>query len=466
MRVRDLWFAEAPVRDTGGQPVHGADGRVVMQKRKTARHPENGGSEKARRWLAIWNDPDGNEKTRAFEKQADARAYAKKMESDALRGEYIDPKAGKGSFGELALRGLNLRKVGGASRERYDSVFRNHVEPRFGKRPVKAISVSEIAGWLRGPLSELSESMQETAYMIVNGTLELAVADNLRKDNPARAKIVRDLVPHPEPGPRDVWPAATVWRIRDEHPEPYRALVDCAAGLGLRRGCAFALAEDDFDFAARKVRVRRQLAYVGGQWVFKMPKGEKERTVPLPRGVAASVAAHMAKYPPVSCTLPWMDKEGRLRGQVTVKLIFVWHGGGRDLDRPPSLRAKTYGKPIAAPSYEQGVWKPALSRAGIIPPPGKNAKGSRRYGTGGVTGAGMHILRHFYETALDEGGVSLAGQMEFLGHSRKGKVITIAVYSHVTEDTFETARQAVDSRLFRLRPVESSGTVTEFRSAQ
>jgi integrase len=465
MRVKDLWFSGVPVRGPDGKAVRGSDGRIVTGKRKTARHPDRGGNRNAKRWLAVWSDPDGNEKTRAFAKQESARAYARKMEADAERGEYVDPKAGKGTFGELARKHLRLRDVGASSRERYDSVFRNHVEPVFGKRPVRAVRVSEIAEWLRGPLSRLSGSVQEAAYMIVAGTFDLAVADKLRRDNPARSPVIRP--PRAEQSRRAVWDAATVWRVRDEHPGPYRALADCAAGLGLRRGCAFALGEEDLDFGDGKVHVRRQLAWVGGRLVFKLPKGGRERTVPLPRGVSASLRAHMAQYAPVACTLPWMNEDGTLaEDPVTVRLIFTWRGGGRDPERGPLLREKTYGKPISAASYEQGVWKPALSRAGVIPPPEKNARGIRQYRTGGAKGLGMHILRHVYETVLDEGGVSLAGQMEFLGHSRKGKVITIAVYSHVTEETFESARQAVDSRLFRLRPVAPSGTVTELRSAR
>ena len=78
----------------------------------------------------------------------------------------------------------------------------------------------------------------------------------------------------------------------------------------------------------------------------------------------------------------------------------------------------------------------------------------------------MHALRHFYSVTLQDSGVSLAGVMEFMGHSRKGKVVTVAIYGHVTEETFEQARAAVDKTLFRLRPVISPGTVTELRSAQ
>ena len=41
-RVRDLWHDK--------------------KRRKTARHPDRGGNKDAKRWLAIWLDPDGKEK--------------------------------------------------------------------------------------------------------------------------------------------------------------------------------------------------------------------------------------------------------------------------------------------------------------------------------------------------------------------------------------------------------------------
>ncbi|MGH3247335.1 MAG: hypothetical protein ACRDOI_14160, partial [Trebonia sp.] len=79
---------------------------------------------------------------------------------------------------------------------------------------------------------------------------------------------------------------------------------------------------------------------------------------------------------------------------------------------------------------------------------------------------GMHALRHFYSTALQDAGVPPVGVMEFMGHSRKGLPVTFLVYGHVTDETFDKARTAIDRALFKLRPVPSSGTVTELRAAQ
>jgi hypothetical protein len=112
------------------------------------------------------------------------------------------------------------------------------------------------------------------------------------------------------------------------------------------------------------------------------------------------------------------------------------------------------------------VWKPALTAAGLIPQPSRDGRGELKYAA--APHDGQHAARHFFSVTLQDGGVSLAGVMDFMGHSRRGKVVTVAVYGHVTEETFAQARAVIDAKLFRLRAVESgsSGTVTELRPAR
>lgn len=455
-RVKDLWVSEVPVKDAAGKVVHGVDGRVVTTKKKTRKHPDNGGNPNAKRWQAEWADPDGNIKTKVFAKKTEATAHWKKMEADAERGEYIDPDAGKEKFGPLAEKYLRLRAVGGTSREKYERVYRNQVKSAFAHRSVRAVKPSEVLEWLRTPeISKLSASVQNIAYMIVAGTFDLAVADKLRRDNPARSKIV-PTPPKGDPVHRDAWTAELVWRVTDAHPERYRAIPVCAASLGLRQGEALALAEGDFDFEAGKVNIRRQVARVGQTWVFKRPKEGKERTVPLPLGLARIIAAHIAAYPPKPYELPWLDEDGQLANDPHVcRILFRWMS-----DDP-----RTNNQHIKSVRYDHSLWNPALAAAGVIAPPVATEGRGIAY-RGGTQGNGTHALRHFYSTTLQDAGVSLAGVMDFMGHSKKGQPVTLGVYGHVTEETFEQARQAVDKTLFRPRLVKPAGTVTELRAAQ
>jgi integrase len=433
-RVRDLWHDR--------------------KRRKTARHPDRGGNEDAKRWLAVWLDPDGKERTKAFTTQAAAKKYAAKMEADAERGEYVDPKAGREKVGTLAAKHVRLRDVGASSRRLYEAALRNHVLPAFGDRSVKSVRPSEIREWLGGPMGELSGSVRSRAYLILRGAFELAVADGLLRDNPAASKIITR--PKPDESDREPWDADTVWRVIDAHPPEYRALIIAEAGLGLRQGEACGLAAEDVDFEAGKVTVRRQLSRQGKEWVFKAPKGGRERTVPLSRGMASALAAHIAAYPPEPYALPWMDEKGKSRGEHSCSLLFRWQGGD----------PRSAGRHILSTSYDRAVWKPALVAAGLIPQPDRD--GYRRLVFAAAPHDGQHAARHFFSVTLQDGGVSLAGVMDFMGHSRRGKVVTVAVYGHVTEETFAQARAVIDAKLFRLRAVESgsSGTVTELRPAR
>ncbi|CNE44778.1 integrase fusion protein [Mycobacterium tuberculosis] len=465
-RVKDLWFSE--VRDP--------DDPTRKIRRKTKRHPDRGGSKNAKRWLACWIDPDGKEATKAFHIKDQASKYARKMEEDAARDEYIAPNAGKQQLGPLGRKWLRLRDVGAGAVIRYETVLRRYIEPTFAERQVQSVKPSEVLAWQREVGKQTGASTLETAHWILCSVFDLAVADGLRRDNPVRSPIVP--TPRREPAERDPWSIERVWSVIDHHPAPYRAVPIVAAGCGMRQGEAFAVAVDDFDFDAGRVAIARQVVRIGGRIVFKLPKGGKGRTAPLSPGVARTVQAHMDEYPAVATTLPWMNEDGELaEDEVTVKLLFVWRGGpflpthpvkdGAARQRGRAREVRTEGENLQTSAYNEKVWKPALAAAEVIPPAERNAWGSWSYRASRRDG--MHALRHYFSTTLMDAGVSLAGVMEFMGHSKKGAPVTLGVYGHVTEETYESARNAVDRSLFRLRPVHdqrASGTETEQAASQ
>lgn len=46
-------------------------------------------------WEAVYREPDGRQRTKAFRRKADASAFLSTVEADKLRGSYLDPSAGK-----------------------------------------------------------------------------------------------------------------------------------------------------------------------------------------------------------------------------------------------------------------------------------------------------------------------------------------------------------------------------------
>jgi integrase len=358
------------------------------------------------------------------------------METDLSRGDYIDPTAGRVRFDEIGRRWLSSRLVDPASAIQYESKWRLHVEPTFGRRQVKSIRPSEIAAWLTQLDNSFGPSTARAALLVLQGALDLAVADETIKRNPAKSKVVK----RPPTTQRAVkpWPDRTVLRIVDAHPAAFQPIAVIAAGCGLRQAEIFGLASEDFDFEERVINVRRQVKKLGKEFVFALPKNDKERTVPLPDWVARTVQSHITTNKPRPYTLPWERPGGRAE---TVNLLFRW----------------TDDKHIRARGYDELIWKPALAEADVIPPPGKDTRGRNRYITDRTTG--MHAMRHYYASVTLADGVNVKELAEYLGHHDPG--FTLRLYTHLLPSSHERARTAIDDRLFRPRLVASDGAVTE-----
>ncbi len=103
---------------------------------------------RGKRYLAVWRDESGRERTEAYATKAEADARWKSMDTDRSRGEYTDPRAGRELLTAVAGRWLASRVVDPASMIRYEAVWRLHIEPTFGHRQVKAIRPSDIQVWL------------------------------------------------------------------------------------------------------------------------------------------------------------------------------------------------------------------------------------------------------------------------------------------------------------------------------
>ena len=96
---------------------------------------------------AVWARPDGRETTRAFAKQSDAVKYATTMETDALRGTYIDPRAAKITVAQWCdtwLAGYETRRP---STVRQAKVHLRQVTAEFGAVPLAGVRPSHVRAW-------------------------------------------------------------------------------------------------------------------------------------------------------------------------------------------------------------------------------------------------------------------------------------------------------------------------------
>ncbi len=173
---------------------------------------------------------------------------------------------------------------------------------------VKSLLPSEIAVWLTDLMGAYGPSTARSAFLVLNGCLELATADELIKRNPAQARVVK------KPARRFskvvAWSDGAIERIIEAHPEQYRLIPTIGSAAGLRQGELFGLAIEDFDFDEQVIRIRRQIKRLGQRWVFALPKNDRERIVPMSPHLAKLAREHIDTFGTMPISLPWERIDG------------------------------------------------------------------------------------------------------------------------------------------------------------
>ncbi len=361
------------------------------------------------RWRARYRDPGGRERSKTFSRRADAERFLAITEADKAHGTWLDPAAGRMTFGEYAASWQQLQVHRGTTADQVHSYLRNHVLPAFGHRPLAGVRPSEIQAWVKDRGGVLAPGTVEVVYRYLAAIFASAVKDRLIATSPCIG------VKLPRPAPAEVAPPSTeeVLALADAVPARYRGLVLLAAGTGLRQGEAFGLMLAKVDFLRRLLRVDQQLVLRARHApVLAPPKTDASvRRVPLPEGLVHVLAAHLAEFPAV---------EVAGYGQ----LLFTTAKG-------EPLRRNRFGE----------VWRRAALRSGL-----------RRDLT-------FHDLRHYYASLLIRHGESVKVVQRRLGH--KSAQETLDTYGHLWPDSDDRTRQAVDGELFdrshRTRPSAAVG---------
>ncbi|MFF0290278.1 tyrosine-type recombinase/integrase [Streptomyces sp. NPDC005262] len=387
--IQDRWYKIELGRD--GKPV----------KVKTDRHGVG------MRYRARYVGPDGTEKSKSFADKQKRRAetWLANIEADMSRGDYIAPGAGKVTFEQYAIKWMTTQMTDPATRESVEMRLRLHAIPHIGKRSIGSFNPTHLRLWMRSlEDAGLSAAYRRGIFAHVSTVFTAAVEDRLIRANPCSARSVK--APRLDPRKVKPWTADRVKVVRAALPERYRALVDPAAGCGLRQGEVFGLAVEDVDFLGGLVHVVRQVKLLRNRPVFAPPKGGKERDVPLPESIAFALAGHLTLFPAAEVTLPWKTVDGP---PVTAALIF----------RSPE------GLSLNRNRFNDRQWRPALRAAGV------------------VTGRdnGMHALRHFYASVLLDAGESIKALSEYLGHHDPGFTLRTCTHLMPSSETRTSDRR-------------------------
>ena len=228
---------------------------------------------------------------RGFTRKVDAELFAAEVEVDKSRGAYVSPTVGRTTVGELGPAWLARQKghMKPSGFRSYDSAWRMHVEPAWGKRQIVGIRFSEVQAWVAELSSRKGSSIVRTAYSVLARIFDDAVRDRMLAANPARGAKLPPKAPQ-----RHVYLTADqLARLADESGR-YRALVLLLGVGGLRWGEAAALRVSDVDFLRRRVYLTRNAVMVSNRVIVGTLKTHKDRTVALPAFVTDELSVTAA----------------------------------------------------------------------------------------------------------------------------------------------------------------------------
>ena len=357
------------------------------------------------RWRARYRDQNGRSRSKTFDRKADAESFLARTVSDMARGEWIDPRAARVPFNELAdMWWETTVKLAPTTRRGYWQLLQTHVRPYFGSRRQNSIQWIDVERFIAAKLTAgHSPKRVRDMVSVVSAVLKMAVRGGLRRDNPG--------ADHTIPARRSKVGRAAILTMEEVHQlvrhtrDPYKPAVWMLALLGLRPAELCGLRVGALDFVRCTVHVTETFNVVHRY-------GDTKRT--LVEGPTKSTAGDRVIPMPT-----W------LRDDLAQMLA-----GRPELDRAPSaplFRAVKGRGRLEVPTLRDHIIRPALRAAGL-------PESFRTYD-----------LRHTHASLLIGQGATPLEVAQRMGHTNAS--ITLRVYGHV----FEGAQEKLTAKLDDLR---------------
>lgn len=347
-------------------------------------------------WRAEYRDGAGHRHSLTRDTRREAQAAASEAERDVRRGRHVGPRAGRILLGRHESGWRAARVVEATTAATDAGRLERHVLPTWRDVPLDAVTPSGVQAWVKrlgvpkpgGP--GLSAASIRSCHQLLVSILEAARRDGLIADNPARGVTL----PATPPGVDRYLTRDEVADIAAELAAPHDLVLATLAYTGLRWGELAGLHVARLDLLRRRVDVVETLVELPGRREVKAyPKGGRRRTVPLPRGLAAELAAHLVGH----------------------------------------------GDPLVFPGLSRHTWArsvlhPALGQA-------NTARLERQPPDSTIAPFRVHDLRHTYASWLVQDGLTLPEVAAVMGHA---SIATTMRYAHLAPDTHDRVLGVLD----------------------
>ena len=355
------------------------------------------------RWYVRYRDPSGEQRTKTFDRRIDAERYLTGIESSKLSGSYVDPARSRVTVGEWTDRWLaGQAHLKPTTRERYESIVRKHIRPRWGTTKLADVAHADIQTWVTKLCRSAEPATVRKIPRVPSLLLTLAVKDGRLIRNPAAdinlprpRTLEQRYLTHEQV--HDLARAAAGPAEPSKHRRPeertsdeYSLVVLFLAYTGVRFGEMAALRVRRIDFLRRRATIAESVTLVGGQQVWGTPKGHEHRDVPIPRFLIDQLAEHVS-------------------GRTADDLVFSGVRGGGAMRTHVFRRA-------------------AFDRAADVI---------------GVPGLHPHELRHTAASLAIAAGADVKVVQKMLGH--KSATMTLDQYGHLFDDRLDDVADRLDA---------------------
>jgi len=357
------------------------------------------------RWQARYRDPSGREHARTFDRKHDGERFLAQIEADKLRGQWIDPQAGRITLRDFSERWFATTVLlTPKTRAGYRSLLDSRILPRLGHLRLLQVDGLILREWIADlDAVGLSPSRIRQARNVLHAVFELAVEASFVGRNPVSGVDPPRL---PVSDRRYLLPEQ-VTALADNIAAPYSTLVNTLAYTGIRFGEAAALRRSRVDLPRSRIHITSSLAEVGGNLHFGETKTKRRRTVVVPGFLTEQLAEHAA-------TLP----------ADPVALLFT----------------SPRGRPLRYTNFRNRAWIPATVRAGL-------------------SGLEIHELRHTAASLMIAAGADAKLVQAQLGHASIS--ITYDVYGHLFPDRLDELARDLDLMVRKGQAARTSLRVRE-----
>lgn len=252
-----------------------------------------------KRYRVRYRTPDRRStQKRGFTTKRQAQDFAATVEVEKMRGEYVPPKLGYITVGEIGPAWLE-RKESDLKPSAYKSLetaWRIHVEPRWGSERLADIDLDAVERWIADlgrdktidgkKVQGKGATVVIRAYGVLAGVLDSAVKAKRLAKNPARG--VENL-PRKQRKERVYLTHSQVDQLADAAGER-RSLVLLLAYCGLRWGEAIGLRVKHLDLLRKRLTVTENAVQVNMEMHVGTPKSHVNRSVPIPDFLVVELA--------------------------------------------------------------------------------------------------------------------------------------------------------------------------------